>query len=119
MLQHIIDGLQDLAAADAGTLKLHLEPVRADELVAQAVTAHRTRAEASDVRLLIRTDPGLWLNADPVRMRQALGNLVSNALRHTPEDGTVTVTARQTGDLAVLTVEDTGSGIAAEDLPHG
>ncbi|MET7606011.1 HAMP domain-containing sensor histidine kinase [Streptomyces avermitilis] len=118
LLQHIIDDLQDLAAADAGTLRLHLEPVRADELVAQAVTAHRTRAEASGVRLLIRTDPGLWLNADPVRMRQALGNLVSNGLRHTPEDGTVTVTARQTGDLAVLTVEDTGSGIAAEDLPH-
>ncbi|MEU1456198.1 sensor histidine kinase [Streptomyces avermitilis] len=118
LLQHIIDDLQDLAAADAGTLRLHLEPVRADELVAQAVTAHRTRAEASGVRLLIRTDPGLWLNADPVRMRQALGNLVSNALRHTPEDGTVTATARQTGDLVVLTVEDTGSGIAAEDLPH-
>lgn len=92
--------------------------MRADELVAQAVAAHRTRAEASGVRLLTRTDPGLWLDADPVRMRQALGNLVSNALRHTPADGTVTVTARQTGDLAVLTVEDTGGGIALEDLPH-
>lgn len=42
------------------------------------------------------TRPGLWLNAAPVRMRQALGNLMSNALRHTPADSTVPVTARQT-----------------------
>ncbi|WP_237277288.1 sensor histidine kinase [Streptomyces caniscabiei] len=118
LLQHIIDDLQDLAAADAGTLALHREPVRADDLVAQTVSAHRTRAESSDIRLCTHTDPGLVLDADPVRMRQVLGNLTSNALRHTPAGGTVTLTARQAGDLAVLTVEDTGSGIAADDLPH-
>ncbi|MGI5404806.1 sensor histidine kinase [Streptomyces sp. CA-135486] len=118
LLQHIIDDLQDLAAVDAGTLKLRREPVGVHELVAQAVSAHSTRAEASGIRLRTRTDPCLWLDADPVRMRQALGNLLANALRHTPENGTVTLTARQTGDLAVLTVEDTGGGIAPEDLPH-
>lgn len=117
-LQHIIDDLQDLAASDAGTLRLRREPVRADELVAQVVSAHRSRAEAAGVSLRMRTDPGIWVDADPVRMRQVLGNLVSNALRHTPEHGTVVLTARRTGDLAVLTVEDTGNGIAAEDLPH-
>ncbi|MFF7528420.1 sensor histidine kinase [Streptomyces bobili] len=118
LLQHIIDDLQDLAAADAGTLALHREPVRADDLVAQTVSAHRTRAESSHIRLRTHTDPGLVLDADPVRMRQVLGNLTSNALRHTPAGGTVTLTARQAGDLAVLTVEDTGSGIGADDLPH-
>ena len=118
LLQHIIDDLQDLAAADAGALTLHREPVRADDLVAQTVSAHRTRAESSDIRLCTHTDPDLVLDADPVRMRQVLGNLTSNALRHTPAGGTVTLTARQAGDLAVLTVEDTGSGIAADDLPH-
>jgi two-component system sensor histidine kinase BaeS len=118
LLQHIIDDLRDLAAADAGTLKLHREPVRADELVAQVVSAHSARAESSGIRLHAHTDPGLWLDADPVRMRQALGNLISNALRHTPADGTVTVTAWPADDLAVLSVEDTGSGIAPEDLTH-
>jgi two-component system sensor histidine kinase BaeS len=118
LLQHIIDDLRDLAAADAGTLKLHREPVRADELVAQVVSAHSARAESSGIRLHAHIDPGLWLDADPVRMRQALGNLVSNALRHTPADGTVTLTAWPADDLAVLSVEDTGSGIAPEDLPH-
>ncbi|WP_409467463.1 sensor histidine kinase [Streptomyces sp. HC307] len=118
LLQHIIDDLRDLAAADAGTLKLHREPVCADDLVAQAVSAHSTRAETLGIRLHAHADSGLWLDADPVRMRQVLGNLISNALRHTPTGGTVTVTARDSGDLAVLTVEDTGSGIAPEDLPH-
>ncbi|WP_306933981.1 sensor histidine kinase [Streptomyces luteogriseus] len=118
LLQHIIDDLQDLAAADAGTLALHREPVRADDLVAQTVSAHRTLAESSDIRLRTHTDPDLVLDADPVRMRQVLGNLTSNALRHTPAGGTVTLTARQVGDLAVLSVEDTGSGIAADDLPQ-
>ncbi|MFD5227962.1 sensor histidine kinase [Streptomyces qaidamensis] len=118
LLQHIIDDLQDLAAADAGTLALHREPVRADDLVAQTVSAHRARAESSDIHLCTHTDPGLVLDADPVRMRQVLGNLTSNALRHTPAGGSVTLTARHVGDLAVLTVEDTGSGIVADDLPH-
>lgn len=118
LLQHIIDDLQDLAAADAGTLTLHREPIAADDLVERTVSAHRTLAESAGVRLCARTDPGLTLAADPVRMRQVLGNLTSNALRHTPAGGTVTLTARQAGDMVVLTVQDTGSGIAADDLPH-
>jgi two-component system, OmpR family, sensor histidine kinase BaeS len=53
-----------------------------------------------------------------VRMRQALGNLVSNALRHTPPGGTVTLAARDEGDQVVLRVADTGRGITADDLPY-
>ncbi|MPY61055.1 HAMP domain-containing histidine kinase [Streptomyces spongiae] len=117
-LQHIIDDLRDLAAGDAGTLRLHREPLAADELIGQVAAAHRSRAEAADIHLRADADPGLWLDADPVRMRQVLGNLVSNALRHTPAQGTVTLSARQTAEEAVLTVRDTGDGIAPEDLPH-
>ncbi|MGW7257530.1 sensor histidine kinase [Streptomyces sp. NPDC054834] len=122
VLQRIIDDLQDLAAADAGTLRLHREPVRADDLLDQVAAAHRVAADAAGVTL--RTEPWAeadgkpWLDADPVRMRQALGNLVSNALRHTPTDGTVTLAARRAGDRVVFTVTDTGTGIAPDDLPH-
>ncbi len=66
------------------------------------------------------------MDADPVRMRQVLGNLVSNALRHTPARGTVTLggqgtadSRRQTAGEAVLAVRNSGDGIAREDLPHG
>ncbi|MEU5314028.1 HAMP domain-containing sensor histidine kinase [Streptomyces sp. NPDC021562] len=118
VLQRIIDDLQDLAAADAGTLRVHREPVRAADLVDQVAAAHRVAADAAGVALLTDSDGTAWLDADPVRMRQALGNLVSNAIRHTPAGGTVTLTARHDGDDIVLTVADTGPGIAAQDLPH-
>ncbi|MFH8342200.1 sensor histidine kinase [Streptomyces sp. AM6-12] len=115
VLQRIIDDLQDLAAADAGTLRLHREPLSAAELFGQVAAAHRV---AAGVALVTEAGPAVWLDADPVRMRQVLGNLVSNALRHTPAGGTVTLEARRDDADAVLTVADTGSGIAAEDLPH-
>ena len=118
VLQRIIDDLQDLAAADAGTLRLHPEPLRADELLDQVAAAHHVAAVTAGVTVHTKADDTTWLEADPVRLRQALGNLVSNALRHTPPDGTVTLTARREGDRIVFTVTDTGSGIAPEDLPH-
>ncbi|MFE5082757.1 sensor histidine kinase [Streptomyces mirabilis] len=125
LLQRVIDDLQDLAAADAGTLALHREAVRADELLEQVVAAHRVGAEAAGIGLRTRTDGTsaptgsgtAWIDADPVRMRQALGNLVSNAIRHTPDGGTITLSARKEEDQVVLEVADTGSGISAEDLP--
>ncbi|MER6424990.1 HAMP domain-containing sensor histidine kinase [Streptomyces sp. NPDC001137] len=118
VLQRIIDDLQDLAAADAGTLRLHREPVRADELLDQVAAAHRVAADAAGVTVRTEQDGSPWLDADPVRMRQALGNLVSNALRHTPAEGTVTLAARRDGDEVVFTVTDSGTGIAPQDLPH-
>jgi two-component system sensor histidine kinase BaeS len=118
VLQRIIDDLQDLAAADAGTLRLHREPVRVTDLLHQVAAAHRVAADTTGIALRTETHGTQWLDADPVRMRQALGNLVSNALRHTPAGGTVTLTARHDGDDVVLAVADTGTGIAPDDLPH-
>ncbi|MEU1344168.1 HAMP domain-containing sensor histidine kinase [Streptomyces sp. NPDC005827] len=118
VLQRIIDDLQDLAAADAGTLRVHREQVRAADLLDQVAAAHRVAADTAGVTLLTDAQDTAWLDADPVRMRQALGNLVSNAIRHTPADGTVTLTARRAADDVLLTVTDTGKGIAPDDLPH-
>ncbi|MFC3232940.1 sensor histidine kinase [Streptomyces nitrosporeus] len=121
-LQHIIDDLQDLSAADAGALRLHPGPVRIRELLAQVAAAHQARAEEAGVRLAVAGAPEGALPpvlvADPVRLRQAVGNLVSNAVRHTPEGGRVTLRARAAGETVVVEVADTGSGIAPEDLPH-
>lgn len=94
-LQHIIDDLQDLAAADAGVLRLHPEPVRVGELLGQVAAAHQARADTAEVTLRVETVDGRVpeVAADPVRLRQAVGNLVSNAVRHTPAGGTVTLRA--------------------------
>ncbi|TDQ53437.1 sensor histidine kinase [Actinorugispora endophytica] len=118
LLQRLIDDLQDLAQADAGELRLHPEPVDLRDIVAQVVEGHRTGAGAAGIDLTGRVEGDLVLTADPARLRQAVGNLVSNALRHTPEGGRVTVRAFQRGDLAAIEVEDTGEGIAPEHLPR-
>lgn len=117
LLQHVIDDLQDLAVADAGELRVHTEPVDVADLLAQVATAHRGGAEAAGVTLLTKADGRLHLDADPVRLRQAVGNLVSNAVRHTPPGGTVSLHARRADGDVVIDVADTGSGIAPDDLP--
>ncbi|MFE4177566.1 sensor histidine kinase [Streptomyces sp. NPDC056909] len=137
-LQHIIDDLQDLGAADAGALRLHPEPVYAADLLGQVAAAHQGLAETAGVTLTVsgmtpdplrpspdplRPSPGSVqppLHADPVRLRQAVSNLVSNAVRHTPPGGTVTLRSYVTGsgDEVALEVSDTGSGIPAVDVPH-
>ncbi|MFI6604389.1 sensor histidine kinase [Nonomuraea sp. NPDC050536] len=118
LLQHIVDDLQELALADAGKLRLHVEPVHLGDLLDQVATAHRGRAEAAGLTLTtaITDDPSL--SADPVRLRQAIGNLVTNSLRYTPRGGHITLGARQDGDHVVIEVTDTGVGIRAEYLPH-
>ncbi|MGW6744948.1 sensor histidine kinase [Streptomyces sp. NPDC055025] len=130
-LQHIIDDLQDLGAADAGALRLHLGPVHAADLLGQVAAAHQGLAETAGVTLTVsgtpsdplRRPPGSGqppLHADPVRLRQAVSNLVSNAVRHTPPGGRVTLRSYVTGsgDQVALEVADTGSGIPADDVPH-
>ncbi|MEU2246566.1 HAMP domain-containing sensor histidine kinase [Streptomyces sp. NPDC019224] len=123
-LQHIIDDLQDLAQADADALRLHPEPVRIEELLGQVAAAHQARADAAGVTLSVRPAPPDRplppLTADPVRLRQAVGNLVSNAVRHTPAGGEVTLRpyGSADGDAVLVDVADTGSGIPADDLAH-
>ncbi|MFC8827008.1 sensor histidine kinase [Streptomyces sp. NPDC057137] len=129
-LQHIIDDLQDLGAADAGALRLHPEPVYADDLLGQVAAAYQGPAETAGVTLTVAATtpgrPGPSLYADPVRLRQAVSNLVSNAVRHTPSGGRVTLRSYMTGpgegdgvgDEVVLEVSDTGAGIPVDDIPH-
>jgi len=118
LLQHIVDDLQDLAEADAGQLRIHPEPLLVRDLLDHVTTAHLGRAETAGVTLTTRTDGDPELSGDPVRLRQVVGNLVSNALRHTPPGGRVTLYARQTADHVTIEVADTGTGIPAEDLPR-
>ncbi|WP_189864670.1 sensor histidine kinase [Streptomyces poonensis] len=120
-LQHIIDDLQDLAAADAGALRLHREPVHIDELLAQVAAAHQAGADTAGVTVeVITAERAPTPTADPVRLRQAIGNLVSNAIRHTPAGGRITLHAYGThdGQETVIDVTDTGTGITPTDLPH-
>ncbi|WP_207931184.1 ATP-binding protein [Streptomyces sp. 8K308] len=119
LLERLVSDLQDLALADAGMLRVHPEERDAADLAGQAVAAHRARAEASGVAVrVVGPDEPVPVYADPARLRQALGNLVANAVTHTAAGGRVEVGVRRAADEVVLTVTDTGRGIAPEHLPH-
>jgi two-component system sensor histidine kinase BaeS len=117
VLQRILEDLTDLAAADAGTLRVHPEPVVLADCLDQVVSAHISAAEDAGVRLTGEVAGSVTLEADPVRLRQLVGNLVSNGLRNTPSGGSVTVAGRLVDGRVVITVRDTGAGIAPEHLP--
>ncbi|MGP4007702.1 sensor histidine kinase [Streptomyces sp. 4N124] len=118
LLQHIVDDLQVLAAADAGTLRLRPQELDLRELIEQTMSAHQATVHAGGVETVVHAPDSLSIHADPVRLRQVLGNLLSNAIRHTPPDGRVTLSARRVAGAVVIEVKDTGSGIRQEDLPR-
>lgn len=114
LLQHIIDDLSDLAAADAGTLRIHPEPIHVHDVLAHVVESHRGTAHAAGVELNMRVTGDPVLPADVVRLRQLVGNLVANGIRYTRPGGSVTVGAT----ASTIRVRDTGVGIAPEHLPR-
>ena len=97
LLQQLVDDLQTLSLAESGHLRLTLESLDLAALSRQVVTAHQAQAEAAGVRLLASGDAASLRPLDGSRMRQVLGNLISNALRHTPAGGTITVTVAAGG----------------------
>ncbi|HBY95427.1 MAG: HAMP domain-containing histidine kinase [Ardenticatenaceae bacterium] len=118
-LQRLIDDLRTLSLADAGELRLHCELVPPLALLERVALAHGALAGEQDITVEVRATEELpALQVDPERMAQVLGNLVSNALRHTPAGGRITLTAEPRGENVLLRVRDSGRGIPEEDLPH-
>jgi signal transduction histidine kinase len=118
-LAALIDELFELARLDYRGLALKRERFAFDELAADVVQKYRLAAESRRIALVAEASPGLpFVDADLGLVERVLENLIGNALRHTPEGGTVRVSARGQGGHIVAEVSDSGPGIAPEDLPH-
>ena len=114
----LIDDLRDLALAEAGELRLDKEPTDLVALVEQVTETVRASVEQVPT-LHVEADSALLkLSVDPKRIHQVLSNLLSNALRVTPQDGEIRVELSRQGEEVELRVSDSGPGIAAEELPH-
>lgn len=118
-LQHLVEDLRTLSLADANELPLQRQPVRVVNLLNRPALAYRTQAEQQQITLQVEANDS-WpeINIDPERMAQVLSNLVSNALRYTPAGGKITLSAQTQNGAVTLMVQDTGSGIHPQDLPH-
>lgn len=117
-LGELIEDLRTLTLADTGHLPLEREKVELGELVEGVVEAVRPVAKEEGVEVVLSREPNLWAFVDPRRIRQVLGNLLSNALRYSPPGSTITVSARRQGKEIWVSVQDQGPGIPEEDLPH-
>ena len=119
LLARLVEDLQTLSLAEAGQLPLHPTRFLLADLLTDAVAGFDSRAAAQNVTLRVNVpDPSPEIEADYDRLNQVLANLLTNALRHTPENGQITLRAENISDGVRITVGDTGGGISAEDLPY-
>lgn len=117
-LGRLIDDLSILARLEQAEFSLREESVDVGAHVAEVVEGFTRKAADLGVGLSVVAEPDLMLDTDPDRLGQIAQNLVENALRHTPEAGSVTVSVRSAGDAVEIEVADSGIGITEEDLPH-
>ena len=114
-LDRLVEDLKTLVDTDAGNLVLHREPTDLGALARDTVESFRPQAESAGITLTTETAENRPLqDLDPSRIRQVVGNLLSNAIRHTPSGGSVKVAV----DASGFTVADTGEGIPPDLQPH-
>ncbi len=111
-MEALVGDLRTLAESEAGALTLNRSPVAVDDLMTEAAAAHRSAAEAAKVDLAVEPASGVPpVDGDAVRLRRALGNLVANAIAHTPAGGSVRLRAERSGAMVAISVADTGGGM--------
>jgi PAS domain S-box-containing protein len=118
-MNRLIQDLLDVARIEAGRLPIEKEPVKPRMLISEAIESHQPLAAEKGLQLRCHAPDDLpLLEADRERLLQVFGNLIGNALKFTPEDGSITVDAEEREDEVEFRVIDTGQGIPPEELPR-
>lgn len=115
----LIDDLLDVSRFSRGTITLRRGRIELASVVHHAVEACRPAVEAAEQELVVTLpEAPIYLDADPTRLAQVAGNLLTNACKFTDQGGRIWLTAEREGEEAVLRVRDSGIGIASEQLPR-
>ena len=117
-LSKLITSLLTLARSDADKEEMQFATVSINEVVEVAAAYFQSLEEVSGVSLAVECEPNLTVRADQERLHQLLVILLDNAVTYTPPGGKVTVSAKGSEKQIMITVKDTGVGIAANHLPH-
>ena len=118
LLTRLIEDLQELALAESGRMTLNVELCDLADLARKAVVSIQPQAEAKGIKLRMYAASEVLIHADPGRIGQVIRNLLVNASNYTPSGGSIRVVVNRREDEAWVSVEDTGSGIPNEELPH-
>jgi signal transduction histidine kinase len=113
----LLTALMDISEAEAGTLSLRLESVNISRLLGELLELYRLAAEEKQIDLAASYPSELYVTADATRLRQALANLLDNAVKYTPPGGRIEVAAYEQGRQKIVAIKDTGVGIPPEEIP--
>jgi two-component system sensor histidine kinase BaeS len=117
VLSRLVEDLRTLSLAESGALTLHREAIDVGVLVREMVESFVSQAEPAGVSIDAEVSSGLpQVDADPVRAREILSNLIANALRYTPRGGRISVRAQPLDASVAINVRDTGAGIAPDHI---
>jgi len=114
----MVNTLMDISEAEAGVLALRREPLPIRELLGEVVELYEDVAEAKHVTVALEPGHDVTIDGARDRLRQVFANLLDNAIKYTPDRGSVRIGVTRDDDMAVVTVADTGAGIGAEHLPR-
>src|SRR6185295_8576860 len=118
-LQQLVDDLLDVSRIVSGKLRLEVQELNLNEVVAAAVDAIRPAADAKNIQLAVEADSkGAVVSGDSGRLQQIVWNLLSNAVKFTPGGGRIEIASRREVDMVQLTVRDSGVGMEPDFLPH-
>lgn len=117
-MTRLLEDLLDTSKIEAGRYSIDVQPLDVSQFFEDTWSLLSPLALNKYIDLTFTAEPDLKIFADPERMFQVLSNLVGNAIKFTPKAGTVSVNAKVDGDDVVVTVTDSGSGIAPDQLPH-
>lgn len=109
--------LIDISEAETGTMQLHMERLTLRDVVDEAASLYSDEADERGLALVVSVPPSIGVVADRARLRQALANLIENAVKYT-ERGRVVVSATADSGSVTIRIDDTGAGIQAADLPY-
>ena len=114
----MMNTLMDISEAETGALKLDIRPVDVSQMLEEVVELYRYVAEEKNITLYTEKPEKLYVNADPNKLLQVMGNLLDNAVKYTPSGGKVHVEAYFKQNQVTILVRDTGMGISSEDIPR-
>jgi heavy metal sensor kinase len=114
----MLNTLMDISEAESGTMTLEARKVKVCDVMEKVMELYGYVAEEKELQIETACPRDLSFSVDPVRVGQALGNLVDNAIKYTPRGGKVTARAEKKGDRVLIAVSDTGIGIGPEELPR-
>lgn len=117
-LTALVNELLDLSRIESGAVELRPGPIDLGSLVAESIALLNQRAEAERITIIGPEQPGIRIEGDHASLLRVVNNLLDNAIKYSPPGSTVTVTARDEGELVALSVADEGPGIAPQDLPR-